>query len=476
MKGLKKILALCAIVVLAIAAIFAVPACRYSPEVERIAVEINGGGEVVELTPENASIETIMGEITVIAKLSDDTTQTITYYTVEDFDATKLNVVQTVTIKYAEFSATVSVEVKSAPVVPQITSIEVTFTGEKITMKKTEASEQKLRGLLTVKAVKSDNTKETVSDYEVKGLDLTKANVDQTVTVKYGTFTKTVKVQITEEIIPVKPQIVSIEVSAAGGKVTLPEASATAEAILAKVTVTAKYDDNTTKPVTEGLTVEGFDAAKVNVDQTVTIKYGTFSKTVVVYVTKTVIPVEAKVVSIKANVPGGKITLSEANATAEAILEKITVTATYDDKTTKTVTEGLTVEGFVATKLDVVQTVKIKYGEFSSNISVIVEKSTVVPQINAIEVTVKNGAAKVTLEKANATAEAILAKISVTAKYDDNVTTNPVTEGLTVEGFDAAKVNVDQTVTIKYDNKFTDTVTVCVTEDTPVEYLPLRIP
>ncbi|MDE6585832.1 MAG: starch-binding protein [Clostridia bacterium] len=466
MKRFKKILALCAIVVLAIAAIFAVPACRYNSEVERITVEINGGGEVVELAQKDATIENIMDGITVIAELNDETTQTITDYTVEDFDATKLDVVQTVTVKYGEFTATVPVKVNGATVTPQVTSIEVTYTGNKVTMKKAEASEQALRKLLTVKAVKSDNSKETVTNYTVTGFDASKVNVDQTVTIKYGTFSKTVKVQVTEET-PV-PQVTKIEVTVNSGeaKVTMKKAEASEQALRSALTVKAVKSDNSKAVITDYI-IEGLDLVKTNADQTVTIKYGEngkFTATVKVLITEET-PVVPQVVSIKATVSGGKITLTEDNATEAAILAKVTVTATYDDKTTKIVTEGLTVVGFDAAKLDEVQTVNIKYGEFSANVSVIVKSTPVIPpQITSIEVSIDGD--KITLEKANATDAAILAKVTVTAKYDNN-TTKPVTEGLTVVDFDAAKVNVDQTVTIKY-GEFSDTVTVFVTEETPV--------
>lgn len=202
MKQSKKTLALLVVLALAITAIFALTACTQDPTVESITVEIIGGGNEIALTSQNATADAIKGKIKVTANLSDETEKEVEAkdYTLEGFDATKLNVAQTVTVKYGELTKTVSVKVTGTTlVVVTVTSIEVTIKAAdatRVELAAADATEPNLKAAITVKTVKSDNTKTEVTDYELEGFVDSKVGEEQTVTIKHSNKTATVKVFI----------------------------------------------------------------------------------------------------------------------------------------------------------------------------------------------------------------------------------------------------------------------------------------
>lgn len=181
--------------------------------------------------------------LVVSASYSDDSTVTVTDYTVEGYDATKPGE-QTVTVRYGDKVCTLTVLVND-PVLVSInaTSAKDTYEyGEDIS--------------LVVKAHYSDNSDVVVTNYTVEGYDATKPG-EQTVTVSYENETYTLKVKVNNPVL--------VSITAISNK----QSYKWFEEL--DLTVYAKYSDNTSVEVT-GYTVTGFNGEIAGV-QTLTITY-----------------------------------------------------------------------------------------------------------------------------------------------------------------------------------------------------------
>ena len=279
MRRLNKTLVLCVIMVLVIIATFTLSACD-KRKIESVTVEIIGGGEKVVLTEQEASADAIRGKIKVIAQRKNGTTQELTTYLVEGFNPTKFDVVQTVTIRYEEFTSTVAVEVRKAPQA-QIVSIAVSFTGERIVLQEANATEAAIFAAITVTATYDDDSTQTLtSGLTLEGFDATVLDTPQSVVVKYGDLSSTA-FEVLVESTPVIVVVTDIEVTFDGDKVEMQKDGASEQALRALLTVSAIKSDASSETITD-YEVLGLDLTKFNEDQTVTIKYGKFTKTVTV--------------------------------------------------------------------------------------------------------------------------------------------------------------------------------------------------
>ena len=181
--------------------------------------------------------------LVVEASYSDNSTVTVTDYTVEGYDATKPGE-QTITVRYENKVCTLVVLVND-PVLVSInaTSAKDTYEyGEDIN--------------LVVKAHYSDDSDVVVNDYTVEGYDATKPG-EQTVTVIYENETYTLKVKVNNPVLK--------SITAISNK----QSYKWYEEL--DLTVYAKYSDDSTTEVSD-YAVEGFNGAIPGV-QTLTITY-----------------------------------------------------------------------------------------------------------------------------------------------------------------------------------------------------------
>lgn len=129
---------------------------------------------------------------------------------------------------------------------------------------------------LEVTAVYSDESRKTVNNWKTSGFDSSKAITNQTVTISYteNEVTKTaefnVEIKEVEPPAPKGPVLNSIKIVSKPTKLmyTIDD-----DFDSTGLKVEAKYNDNTTKDITENIEVIGFDkTAKEN--KTITVKYG----------------------------------------------------------------------------------------------------------------------------------------------------------------------------------------------------------
>ena len=123
---------------------------------------------------------------------------------------------------------------------------------------------------LTVTAVYSDGTeKEITADCEISGYDPQKTG-EQPIKVTYENITRFFTVTVTEKEEPApEPTLTGIEVTAP----TKTEYTQGEKLDLTGLTVTAVYSDGTSREITEGYEVTGYDANMTG-EQTITITYG----------------------------------------------------------------------------------------------------------------------------------------------------------------------------------------------------------
>ena len=127
---------------------------------------------------------------------------------------------------------------------------------------------------MVVKAYYSDKTSKTITDYTVSGYDSTKVG-KQTVTVHYLDMTDTFDVTVAEG------ELSSIEIASNPSKTTY----FTGEQLdTSGLSVKLNYANNSSKTITDGFDVSGFDNQTVGTN-TLTVSYGgkttTFTVTIV---------------------------------------------------------------------------------------------------------------------------------------------------------------------------------------------------
>ena len=353
-------------------------------------------------------------------------------------------------------------------------TVEIIDGGDRIVLTPQEASVNAIVNRINVYAQLKDGTAKALVGYSVEDFDPELLDEVQTVKIVYSNWTATVQVLVSS--VPVEPQIVSIAVTFDGDKIVLQETAATEAAIFEAITVKAIYDDDSEETLTEGLTLEGFDATVLDTDQSVRVVYGELKSDAFTVVVESDsepdpdLPTEPTVESITVtiNAGGDKVVLSAETASEQALRALITVKANMSDKTSNTVTD-YTVLGLDLDKVNENQTVTIKYCDFTKTITVLIEDDSEPepdPTIESIEVIIKEGADKVTMQKDSASKEALKALITVNAVMSDD--TKKEISDYEILNLDLAKYNEDQTVTIKHGG-FEKTITVFIVDDTEPE-------
>lgn len=215
------------------------------PYVESITA-VYSGGDVTAGT----SVSSLSG-ITVTATYSNGTTANVTDYTLS---GTIVEGTNTITVNYSGKTTTFTV-VGVAPEAT-ISYITATYTGGSVVVGTALSS---LTGI-TVKAVYSDGSTKTVTDYSLSGQI---AEGENTITVTYSGFTTTFTVT------GVAASISYIRATYTGGSVPV----GTSLDELTGITVKAYYNDGTTATIVSGYTLSGTIAEGSN---TIVVTYKTY--------------------------------------------------------------------------------------------------------------------------------------------------------------------------------------------------------
>ena len=132
------------------------------------------------------------------------------------------------------------------------------------------------------------------------------------------------------------------------------------------LTLMATYSDGSTKEITEGFTVTGFDSATAG-EKTVTVTYEDFTATFTVMVKEPTITG----ITVKAQPAKTEYWVGESLDTTG-----LTLTATYSDGSTQEITEGFTVSGFDSATAGE-KTVTVTYEGFTATFTVAVNETVI---------------------------------------------------------------------------------------------------
>lgn len=164
---------------------FTVNVTQAAATLQSISAVFNQGSVVIY---ENSSLESLKPYLTVTARYSDGTTQTVTNYTLS---GTLTKGTSTITVSYSGKTATFKVVVTERATLQSITA---TFTqGSAIIYENSSLND--LKQYLVVTATYSDSTAQTVTDYTLSG---TLTAGTSTITVSYGGKTDTFNVTVSE--------------------------------------------------------------------------------------------------------------------------------------------------------------------------------------------------------------------------------------------------------------------------------------
>ena len=181
------------------------------------------------------SLDSLKSNLVVTAKYSDDTTQTITNYTLSG----TLSVgTSTITVTYNNKTTTFDVAVTQRPT---LTSITATYN-QGSTVIYPSTSLDSLKANLTVVANYSDSTTATITDYVLSG---TLSVGTSSVTVTYNGKTTTFNVTVIEE-----PTLNSITAVYTQGDTTI-YPSSSLDSLKSNLVVTANYSDNSSAAITD---------------------------------------------------------------------------------------------------------------------------------------------------------------------------------------------------------------------------------
>ena len=275
---------------------------------------------------------------------------------------------------------------------------------------------------LTLTATYSDGSTQTVSSgFTTSGFSSATAG-SKIVTVTYNgksaTFTVTVKT----------PTVTGVTVKTQPGKT---EYWIGEELDTTGLTLTATYSDGSTQTVSSGFTASGFSSATAG-SKTVTVTYNGKSATFTVTVkTPTITGIVIKTQPTKTEYWIGE----ELDTTG------LTLTATYSDGSTQTVSSGFTTSGFSNTTAGS-KTVTVTYNGKTATFTVTVKTPTVTG------ITIKTQPTKMEYwigEELDTTG------LTLTATYSDG-STQTVSNGFTTSAFSSATAG-SKTVTVTYNGK-----------------------
>ncbi|MBQ0003213.1 MAG: bacterial Ig-like domain-containing protein [Treponema sp.] len=200
--------------------------------------------------------------------------------------------------------------------------------------------------------------------------------------------------------------------------------------------VTATYTDGSIADVTDKVTTSGFDSSTATESQTITVTYEGKTATFDVKITSVLLTgIEIT------NPPNKKEYFVGA---AQLDLSGMVVTATYNNGSTKDVTNDAETSGFDSSAATESQTIIVTYGEKTATFDV---KITSV-LLTGIEIT--NPPNK--KEYFVGAVQLDLAGMVVTATYTDGSTAD-VTDKVTTSGFDSSTATESQTITVTYEGK-----------------------
>ncbi len=302
---------------------------------------------------------------------------------------------------------------------PTLTEISVTVQPDKVVYWVGETLDT--TGLVLT-ATYNDGTTAAITDgFTVSGFDSAIAG-NQSITVTYEEKTTTFTVIVNQ------PVITDLLIKTNPDKLVywVGETLDTTGLVL-----TATYSDGNDEIVTEGFTVSGFDSSTAG-DQIVTVTYE--DKTAIFIVTVN----EPYLTDISINTQPDKL----AYWIGERLdITGLSLTAFYSDGSSKTVTEGFTVSGFDSSTAGD-QTITVAYEEKIAIFTVTVNE----PYLTDISINTKPyKVVYLTGENLDITG------LTLTAIYSDN-STETVTEGFTVSGFDSTTAG-HITVTVTYEDK-----------------------
>ena len=360
---------------------------------------------------------------------NDGTSKTVEDYTVTGFDSS-VEGANTVTVQWkaangSTYSAKFTVEIVDLR--PKLTGIFVDTLPAKTVYELRENLD--LTGLV-VKGTYTDETNREVTGYTVSGFNALKAG-PQIITVTCEDFTTTFAVlvgtvravdAVTVAQLPTKTVYWTGEDMDAAG-----------------LTLTAIYNDGSTETVTEGFTVTGFDSAAAG-EKTVTVTYE--GKTATFTVTVNAPTVTGIAVTAQPNKT--QYWVGEALNT-----DGLTLTATYSDGSTKTVTAGFTTSGF-SNSVAGEKTVTVTYEGKTTTFTVTVEP----PVITAIAIRTQPNKTQYWVGE-----ELNTAGLTLTVTYSNGSRTT-VTGGFEVYGFTSTTAG-KKVVAVAYQGKtasFTVTV------------------
>ena len=266
------------------------------------------GGNTIYSTD---SLDTLKQYLTVTATYSDNTTSTITNYTLS---GTLTAGTSTITATYSGKTATFSVIVTARAVA----SISATFTQGGNAIYPTDPLDS-LKQYLVVTATYNNSDISAVTDYTLSG---TLSEGTSTVTVTYAEKTTTFSVTVSAPA-----TLSSISAVFTQGNNTVYD-SATLDSLKSMLVVTATYSDSSTRAVTD-YTLSGTLSVGTS---TITATYGGKTDTFSVTVTAT----PATLSSISASFNPGAATIYESTS-LDSLKQYLTVTATYSDSSTETI-------------------------------------------------------------------------------------------------------------------------------------------
>ena len=339
-----------------------------------ISAVFNQGSAVIY---DNTSLDSLKQYLTVTALYDDESTETVTNYTLS---GTLTAGTSTVTVTYKNKTTTFTVTVTAVPTLSSISAV-YTQSGAVYTSDTLDS----LKADLVVKAIYSDSSEVTINenDYSLSGA-LTVGT--STITVSYSGKTTTFNVTVSQAV---ELSSISAVYTQSGTVYT----SDSLNSLKADLVVTATYDDSSTRTVND-YTLSGTLTVGTS---TITVTYGGKTTTFTVTVTAVVVS------SIDAVFTQGDNVFYNDTATLNDLIPYLVVTANYSDSSTETVTD-YTLSGTLTSGIS---TVTVTYEGKTDTFDVTVTEAGTLPNIyQQVEwIEAKNGPAINTLNSLTVNSE-----------------------------------------------------------------------
>ena len=374
--------------------------------------------------------------LTLTATYSDGSTKTISSgFTCTGFSSSTAGT-KTITVSYTEGSVSKTTTFTVTVIAPTVTKIAV-----KTMPTKTQyyIGESFAQSGLTLTATYSDGSTKTISSgFTCTGLSSSTTG-SKTITVTYEGKTTTFTVSV------VAATLSKIAVKNMPTKTTYYVGDSFNQSGL---TLTATYSDGSTQTITSGFSCTGFSSTTTGT-KTITVTYE--GKTTSFTVTVIPAPVTLTSVSVKTKPTKTTYTLGESFDQSG-----LTLTATYSDGSTKTISSGFTCSGFSSSSAGT-KTITVTYEGKTTSFTVSVNPATVI----LTSIAVKTLPTKTTYTVGEPFDQSGL---TLTATYSDG-STKTVSSGFTCAGYSSTTAGA-KTITVTYQGK-TTSFAVTVTEKSP---------